>query len=79
MIVAAAPCEVARVNGLVWIKGMCCEGNGDWQSGQDSEISLAVCKHLDKLEGVTVAQYHSLLQKRDYPLEEREERNNAQT
>eukprot|EP00892_Ulva_mutabilis_P004999 jgi/Ulvmu1/2871/UM146_0013.1 len=47
---------------------------GIWQSRQDSAISAAVSKHLAKLEDVNVVQYQSLLQKRDYPLEEREER-----
>lgn len=34
----------------------------------------AVSKHIGKLEGVNVVQYQSVLQKREYPLEEREER-----
>lgn len=53
---------------------MCCEGSGNWESGQDVEMSGAVANHVDKAEGRIVAQYPSLLLKRDYPLEEREER-----
>lgn len=53
---------------------VCCEGDGSWQCWQDSEVAANICKHLDTLPACTVEQFNSLLQKRDYHPEEKEER-----
>lgn len=50
------------------------EGDGSWHCCRESELAARICEHMDTLAFEKVAQYSSMLHKREYLPEEKAER-----